>query len=518
MHNWICAIAAACAVLPAWTADATEFRRPFDAAIGLGYGYDHDGGGSGCTAYDCGGRCYDGHRGNDYPLPLGTVVRAAAAGNVTYVSQGCPNVGYYCSQCGGGFGNYVKVRHADGRDTYYGHMKNGSVVVSNGQQVSCGQKLGESASSGCSTGYHLHFDLRVGSSRIDPYAGGCAPGSSDWVNQGSGMPSTQCQVTCQCTPGETRTGDCGNCGRRTRTCQANCQWGSWGACTGEGECSAGASQTRDCGDCGSQSRRCSSNCSWGAFDACEGPDPDGGNRSCDAGGYGPCADGRVRCREGNHACEALYTPTDERCDAIDNDCNGDVDDGEPQELGDPRPPWAAQVVDASWPRTLTRGEVGAVWADFRNSGSEPWVGGRVWLQAAMSGPSEVSPLYHKESWQAWDVPAVVWDDVSPGEIARVEFSILASEAEPQIEAFRLRTPEGEPMLCPRPRFEIEVTTEEALNAVPQEADPGDPSPARAPDRLDATGAVGCACSTTAGRERAPWLFAMLLLGLVRRRS
>ncbi len=95
------------------SAGATKFRRPFDESIALGYGYDHNGSKAGCEDYECKTTCYNGHHGSDFPLPYGTTVRAGASGTVTYVSQGCADVGFYGSKCGGGYGNYVRLSHDD---------------------------------------------------------------------------------------------------------------------------------------------------------------------------------------------------------------------------------------------------------------------------------------------------------------------------------------------------------------------------------------------------------------------
>jgi MYXO-CTERM domain-containing protein len=251
---------------------ATKFRRPHDAAISLGYGYDHNGTAAGCKDYGCGSKCYNGHKGSDYPLPYGTTVKAAAAGTVEVVSQGCADVGSLSSTCGGGFGNYVRIAHADGKRSYYAHMKNGSMQVSVGQKVSCGQILGKSASSGRSSGYHLHFEARVNGVSRDPYQGSCGPSTSFWVSQGSygSPPSTSCETTCACTPGQTQIESCGNCGTRTRTCTSSCQWGSFGTCSGQGVCAAGSKQSDSCGNCGTRTRTCTSSCQWGSFGTCSG--------------------------------------------------------------------------------------------------------------------------------------------------------------------------------------------------------------------------------------------------------
>jgi hypothetical protein len=55
--------------------------------------------------------------------------------------------------------NYVKIQHINGIRTIYAHLKRNSVVVSVGQQVTAGQKLGVIGSSGCSTYPHLHFEV-----------------------------------------------------------------------------------------------------------------------------------------------------------------------------------------------------------------------------------------------------------------------------------------------------------------------------------------------------------------------
>jgi murein DD-endopeptidase MepM/ murein hydrolase activator NlpD len=95
------------------------------------------------------------HRGIDIAAPSGTPVAASRSGTVTYA--GWSNQGY---------GNLVKVRHAGGDETWYGHFS--SITVSVGEHVSQGEVVGRVGSTGISTGPHLHFELHVGGRALDP--------------------------------------------------------------------------------------------------------------------------------------------------------------------------------------------------------------------------------------------------------------------------------------------------------------------------------------------------------------
>jgi murein DD-endopeptidase MepM/ murein hydrolase activator NlpD len=70
---------------------------------------------------------------------------------------------------GGGFGNYVILLHKiNGKDytTLYAHMGDGTIKVKKGQKVEAGTPLGKMASTGMSTGKHLHWELRLGKQHI----------------------------------------------------------------------------------------------------------------------------------------------------------------------------------------------------------------------------------------------------------------------------------------------------------------------------------------------------------------
>ena len=98
----------------------------------------------------------------------GAAIVAAKSGTVVRVVTGCshnyPKSGS-CG-CGGGYGNYVIIQHDGTYSTLYGHMA--SVSVSVGQSVSAGQTIGYVGSTGFSTGFHLHFEVRVNGTKVDP--------------------------------------------------------------------------------------------------------------------------------------------------------------------------------------------------------------------------------------------------------------------------------------------------------------------------------------------------------------
>ncbi len=99
-------------------------------------------------------------------------------------------------------------------------------------------------------------------------------------------------------------------------------------------CNDGDAETEDCGDCGTRQRTCENDCLWSAWSACEGPDPTGSDASCDVtGGQGVCATGQRLCVAGWLTCQAGMATT-EICDGLDNDCDGEVDNGTPASLGE----------------------------------------------------------------------------------------------------------------------------------------------------------------------------------------
>jgi hypothetical protein len=510
-------LAAGAVIAAARPAHAVRFRRPHNTGAGVNYGFDHNGGGGGCVDFACGGVCYDGHTGNDFPISLGTDVVAAADGVVIATNNGCSNYGGYGNTCGGRCGNYVQIDHGGGVSTIYCHMQLDSIVVGYGQHVSCGQRLGASASSGSSTGPHLHFGVRSGGS-IDPFAGKCSGSTSWWVDQGGyphNVPSAQCEVVCECSPGEVQHGGCGNCGHHQRSCGGDCHWGGWSECVGQGECAAGSIDSRSCCDCGTQTRACSAQCHWGPWGECAGPDPNGGNDACETGEPGICAEGRVRCRKGCLACVRIHEPRPERCDDVDEDCDGAVDNGHPQQMGDPGPLLAARLLDASFPPALGAGKAGLAWAAFRNEGRQAWKRDGLWLVAVEARKGHASRLFDSGNWPAFDVAAVLDRDVPPGQDATFVWSVRpAREATGTIEErFQLVTASGTELRCPSPDTDVRVRIAIGATEKPAAAAIA-PEPAATPSTP-----AGCGCGVPgsgAGRG-AIWAVIGVMSVMLRRR-
>jgi len=94
------------------------------------------------------------HSGDDFPVPRGTPVHAAAAGVVALVGQQ-----YFA-------GNAVYIDHGDGLVSMSFHLS--KILVHAGQTVQRGELIGLSGATGRVTGPHLHFGLRWHGARVDP--------------------------------------------------------------------------------------------------------------------------------------------------------------------------------------------------------------------------------------------------------------------------------------------------------------------------------------------------------------
>jgi murein DD-endopeptidase MepM/ murein hydrolase activator NlpD len=94
------------------------------------------------------------HEGIDIAAGYGTPIRAAASGRVVYAG--------WMS----GYGNLVAIDHGGGVSTAYGHQS--SIAVGNGQVVAQGQTIGYVGCTGHCFGPHLHFEVRINGSPVDP--------------------------------------------------------------------------------------------------------------------------------------------------------------------------------------------------------------------------------------------------------------------------------------------------------------------------------------------------------------
>ena len=142
-------------------------RNTYYGSGGGHYNYTYSGAklcwpGVGCTVVSSryGKRSLNGwHGGIDLCRPGGTMgapVVAAESGRV--VAAGYERMGGY----------YVRIDHGNGLSTLYAHMKSGSVCVRSGQYVQRGQQIGQAGATGYVTGAHLHFEVRVNGTKVNP--------------------------------------------------------------------------------------------------------------------------------------------------------------------------------------------------------------------------------------------------------------------------------------------------------------------------------------------------------------
>jgi hypothetical protein len=249
--------------------------------------------GGGVGDWACGGNSYDGHRGTDFAMGRGNAIVAAASGVVTNARDGVFD-GCTSGTCSPGEGNFVEIRDGSGRRTRYLHMRAGSVAVGIGASVGCGQKLGEVASSGASTGNHLHFDVRPDGASVascyDPFAGPCGSGSTSWTSQGgyNGLPG--------------------------------------GECSGVDEDGDGSPRGVDCDDRNPLRTPGRAEVCDNIDNDCDGAVDEGLARGCGSD-VGECRPGTQTCSAGAWgACVGSIDPVPESCDEKDNDCDGQTDE------------------------------------------------------------------------------------------------------------------------------------------------------------------------------------------------
>ena len=99
---------------------------------------------------------YKMHTGVDWAAPLGTPIYASGNGTIE-------KVGWES-----GYGKYVRIKHANGYETAYGHMTAFARSTQPGARVRQGQVIGYVGSTGLSTGPHVHYEILVNGRFVDP--------------------------------------------------------------------------------------------------------------------------------------------------------------------------------------------------------------------------------------------------------------------------------------------------------------------------------------------------------------
>jgi murein DD-endopeptidase MepM/ murein hydrolase activator NlpD len=95
------------------------------------------------------------HTGVDISAPQGTPVKATADGIIIHAGWN------------GGYGHCVIIDHGNNYQTWYAHLSRMDVIE--GQEIRQGEILGAVGTSGRSTGAHLHYEVRIGTTPVNPY-------------------------------------------------------------------------------------------------------------------------------------------------------------------------------------------------------------------------------------------------------------------------------------------------------------------------------------------------------------
>ncbi len=167
--------------LPAWA--ELELRQPLDCSLGetclIQQFMDHDAT-DGVQDFSCDGASYDGHKGTDFRVSVedmrkGVDILAAADGIIMGLRNGmadqraesqAQNDAVAGKECGNG----LVLRHEDGWETQYCHMKQGSVIGKKGARVKAGDVIGQVGLSGRTQFAHLHLSVRKDGKPVDPFA------------------------------------------------------------------------------------------------------------------------------------------------------------------------------------------------------------------------------------------------------------------------------------------------------------------------------------------------------------
>ena len=123
---------------------AISLSKPLSGIITSRYGGRKSPGGIGSTN----------HKGLDIATKAGTTIKSAASGTVKFA-------GYK-----GSLGNLVIIDHGNGIQTYYGHCS--KIYVKKGQKVEVGEKIAAVGSTGAATGPHLHFEIHIKGTAVNP--------------------------------------------------------------------------------------------------------------------------------------------------------------------------------------------------------------------------------------------------------------------------------------------------------------------------------------------------------------
>lgn len=94
------------------------------------------------------------HTGVDFAASSGTKIFAWKTGTVSVANWN------------GDYGNFIEIKHNDGTISRYAHLS--GYACSKGQTVEAGQTIGYVGSTGNSTGPHLHFEIKVNGSFVNP--------------------------------------------------------------------------------------------------------------------------------------------------------------------------------------------------------------------------------------------------------------------------------------------------------------------------------------------------------------
>lgn len=169
---------ALCIAAAAAPAAAFEMGVPVDCTLGktcfIQQYVDRDPG-PGARDAACGPHSYDGHKGTDFRLPdlaamsRGVAVLAVAAGTVRGRRDGMPDGAARGAVKGRECGNGVVLDHGGGWTTQYCHMREGSVLVDDGERVEAGERLGMIGQSGDAEFPHVHVMVRKDDVVIDPF-------------------------------------------------------------------------------------------------------------------------------------------------------------------------------------------------------------------------------------------------------------------------------------------------------------------------------------------------------------